>query len=109
MRTLIASVLATSVLSLCASAAVAQGITGAGGTGGAGGGVDARRVVVVREAAPASLCVTRDPATRVTARSDSMSRYGQGQVPPLDPSRKVNEVSCTQPFDFQGKGNLCCI
>ena len=109
MRTLIASLLATTALSICASAALAQGTPGAGGTGGAGGGIDSRRGVVVREAAPTSLCVSREPATRVAVRSDSMSRYGQGQVPPLDPTRKVNEVSCTQPFDFLGKGNLCCI
>lgn len=110
MRIPTANLLATIALALCAPGAMAQGMTGAGGSGGAGGGADPRGLVVVREVVPASRCATREPAAdRISVKSESMMRYGLAQVPPLDPARKVNEVSCTQPFDFLGKGNLCCI
>jgi hypothetical protein len=125
MRILTANLMATVALVLCAvlcaPAALAQPMprsigvvqpgppmsAGAGGTGGAGGGADSRSVVVVpvvQEADRTSACVTRGPPTRAP-----VTREGLSQAPALDPARKVNEVNCTQPFDFLGKGNLCCI
>lgn len=107
MRSLTANLLATIALALCAPAALAQGMTGAGGTGGAGGGGDSQRVVVVpvvQEAERTSACVTPGPAARVP-----VTREGLSQARALDPSRKINEAVCTKPFDFLGKGNLCCI
>lgn len=104
MRILTANLLATIALALCASAALGQGMTGAGGTGGAGGGADSRREVVVREADRSSPCAPRGLSTR-----EPVTRERLSQAPPLDPTRKVNEAVCTKPFDFLGKGNLCCI
>jgi hypothetical protein len=122
MRILTANLLATVVLAtFISTSALAQGmyqssqpvppgLVGGGGTGGAGGGAESRGLVVVREVARTSPCVTREPATvRQSVAAESMTRYAAGQVPPLDPSRRVDLVSCTQPFDFRGKGNLCCI
>ena len=109
MRILTANLLATIALALCAPAALGQGMAGAGGTGGAGAGGDSRRVVVVREVERTSACVTREPAAPGSVTREPLSRDRLSQAPALDPSRKVNEVSCTQPFDFLGKGNLCCI
>ena len=125
MRILTANLMATVALVLCAvlcaPAALAQpmhrsigvvqpeprGLAGAGGTGGAGAGADSQRVAVVpvvQEADRTSACVTRGPAARAP-----VTREGMSKAPALDPSRKVNAVNCTQPFDFLGKGNLCCI
>jgi hypothetical protein len=113
MRILTANLLATIALALCAPAALAQGMspgtTGAGGTGGAGGGGDSRRVVVVPEAERTSACIAREPAAPGGVARELITRDRLSQEPALDPSRKVNEVNCTQPFDFLGKGNLCCI
>ena len=109
MRSLTANLLATIALALCAPAALAQGMPGAGGTGGAGGGGDSRRVVVEREVERTSACVAREPAARGSVTREPISRDRLSQAPALDPTRKVNEVDCTKPFDFLGKGNLCCI
>ena len=109
MRILTANLLATVAISLCAPAALAQGPAGAGGTGGAGGGLESRRVVVVREAERDSLCVARENSLRAPAMREPISRDRLSKAPPLDPARTVNVADCTKPFDFLGKGNLCCI
>ena len=83
---------------------IAPGMAGAGGTGGAGGGAEPRRGMVVSEADRSSPCAPRGLPTR-----EPITRERLSQAPALDPTRKVNEVDCTKPFDFLGKGNLCCI
>ena len=67
---------------------------GAGGAGGAGGGATG---VAVAARAP---CVIGGTPLDYRTRG--------ANPPPLDPSRKVYQVNCTQPFEPQGKGNLCC-
>lgn len=109
MRILSANLWAIVAISLCAPAALAQGPAGAGGAGGAGGGADSRRVVAVREVDRDSLCVAREDSRRAPAMREPISRDRMSKAPPLDPARSVNAVDCTKPFDFLGKGNLCCI
>ena len=109
MRILTANLLAILSLAFCAPAALAQGMTGAGGAGGAGGGADANRRVVVRDTDRSPPCVTREPAAPGSMSREPLSRDRLSRAPALDPSRRVNVVSCTQPFDPLSKGNLCCI
>ena len=68
---------------------------GAGAPGGHGGGATG-------ESDDSTLGRCAGLNTVVVPRSQGAT------PPPLDPSRKVNVVSCTQPFDPLGKGNLCC-
>lgn len=107
MRTLMVNLLAAVAMALFAPAALAQnidrpastvpaGMEGAGGLGGAGGGGPGRAspVVAVRE-------VDRNSACAIRARLS--------QDPALDPTRRVIAIDCTKPFDFMGRGNICCI
>ncbi len=68
---------------------------GAGGGGGMGGGdTGAARPIRV------SGCAAPERPVDLRTRGAT--------PPPLDPTRKIYPVSCTQPFDPMGKGNLCC-
>jgi hypothetical protein len=95
----LAATLAFGVLAMVAvppaSAQGRQGMEGAGGSGGAGGGA----------------AVPRGPV-REGAYGNRNSPYAQHvrttTPPPMDPSRRIYEVDCTQPFDSLGKGNLRC-
>ena len=76
-------------------AEVPAAMVGAGGLGGSGGGAE-------------GAAVSRDGVAFVNTTSPYTNHVRSSAPPPMDPSRAINNVDCTRPFD-PFRGNLRCI
>ena len=74
---------------------VPPAMVGAGGRGGSGGNPD-------------GVAVSRDGVALVNTNSPYTTHVRSSAPPPMDPSRLINQVDCTRPFD-PFRGNLFCI
>ncbi len=75
---------------------VPSGLEGTGGSGGTGGGVAGARG-------------TAPEVARSNRNSPYVAHVRTTTPPPMDPSRRIVEVDCTRPFNFEGRGNLRCM
>lgn len=74
---------------------VPAAMVGAGGRGGSGGGAE-------------GTAATRGGVAFVNTTSPFTNHVRSSAPPPMDPSRAINNVDCTRPFD-PFRGNLRCI